>query len=146
MWPAVECGWYTQCHSIDKTWFSLCQWLSTAFCLGVGFCTTSPPSCWDIICLELVQVLDMLSRSLCMSCVYHLPAVFAKHCFLEAIHHPWLLKSSPFLFPKRSLKPWWKCDIDTSCRDLDISSLSEIWPVVGFCVNTTCYKRKPFWW
>lgn len=57
---------------------------ANGICLGVGLCATSPP-CWDTICLELVQVLGILSRSLYILCI--LSAMFAKHWFLKRKLH-----------------------------------------------------------
>lgn len=75
--------------------------IANSFLAGVGLCSLPPTSSWDCICLELLQVLFMLSqclwRHVCTS-----PAVCGTCCFLGITHHLRLLKSVYF-FPHESL-------------------------------------------
>lgn len=52
---------------------------------------------WDFVWLESVQVLSMLSQSLCIHISIG-PIVSGRWCFLEVIHHLWLFRSFCPLF------------------------------------------------
>jgi hypothetical protein len=54
--------------------------LQTASWLGVGFSVCFPSRCWDFVCFEPVQVLQVLSQPVCVRmCIS--PVASGRHCF-----------------------------------------------------------------
>lgn len=96
---ALECGWQTQGHSIGANWFFLFQQVlvTNNFWLGVGPWARFASLCWDFVGMKRVQVLCVLSQSLCVH-VYSSPFMSLRSCFFEVNHHLWLLQCFRLLF------------------------------------------------
>lgn len=75
----LACAWPMRCHSIKDKWLSLTQWLSNAIrdITSGGSYAYLHCLCWDSVCLELVQVLCLLSQWL-WAHVYNCPIVLGK--------------------------------------------------------------------
>lgn len=89
------CGWHTKAHTINRTWLSLSQVLSSDNRSSASGIVCGHFPCFMLgffLLQELQLVFSMLSylqRVHMSTC----PAVSGKLCWLEVIHHFWLLSS-----------------------------------------------------
>lgn len=98
MVPTLECSWYARyvyCILHWKKWFSLCQrhqlqiasWLRVVLYAHFPFCYVLE------FCMVWIYAGLTYAVTVSLSSYVHSASVFGRHCFLGAIHHPWLLKS-----------------------------------------------------
>lgn len=107
--------------------------------------STPPSPCWDIGCLELAQVLLMLSQLLwvLLTCVL-LPVVSRQHCFLVALHCLWLLESSHPFFPNEHWEEGLWCDVLFMLRILQSPILCNLTNPWSLLIASTA-ERSIFW-
>lgn len=116
--------------------------LQTASCLGEG---PKPPSPQDTACLELVQVLFILSQSYEFICTPVL--LYLEDSFLGVIHHPHSFNLSAPL-PHKSLSPGREefnknIPFRTVCSKVSQSlHIVELW--VSLLILIHCKKKKKY--
>ena len=71
--------------------------VTNKFWLGVGLCACFAFLCWDFVSMKRVQVLCVLSESLCVH-VCSSPIVPLRSCFVGVNHYLWLLQCFCLLF------------------------------------------------